>query len=79
MPAAAPEIVSSFFTPEHDALRATIRSFIERELQPHAEQWEREGNFPDWVFTQMGDAGWLGLSYPEEYGGSGGDYISSSC
>jgi acyl-CoA dehydrogenase len=77
MPAAAPTIISSFFTPEHDALRATIRSFVERELQPHAEEWEREGNFPDWVFSKMGDAGLLGLSYPEEYGGSGGDYISS--
>ena len=77
MPSAAPTLVSSFFTPEHDALRATIRSFVERELQPHAEEWEREGNFPDWVFTKLGDAGLLGLSYPEEYGGSGGDYIST--
>jgi len=70
-------VATTFFTPEHDALRVTIRSFVERELQPHAEEWEAEGNFPDWVFTKMGDAGLLGLSYPEEYGGSGGDYIST--
>jgi alkylation response protein AidB-like acyl-CoA dehydrogenase len=75
MPATA--LATSFFTPEHDALRVSVRAFVERELQPHAEQWEAEGNFPDWVFTKMGDAGLLGLSYPEEYGGSGGDYISS--
>ena len=77
MPATAPTVTSTFFTPEHDALRSTIRAFVERELQPHAEEWEREGNFPDWVFTKLGDAGLLGLSYPEEYGGSGGDYIST--
>jgi len=71
-----PAVATSFFTPEHDALRVSIRSFVERELQPHAEEWEAEGNFPDWVFSRMGDAGLLGLSYPEEYGGSGGDYIS---
>ena len=74
MPAA---VTTSFFTAEHEALRASIRAFVERELAPHAEQWEADGNFPDWVFTKMGDAGLLGLSYPEEYGGSGGDYIST--
>ncbi len=70
-------LATSFFTAEHDALRASIRSFVERELQPHAEEWEAAGDFPDWVFERMGDAGFLGLSYPEEYGGSGGDYIST--
>ena len=72
-----PAVTTSFFTPEHEALRASIRAFVERELQPHAEEWEAAGNFPDWVFERMGDAGFLGLSYPEEYGGSGGDYIST--
>ena len=72
-----PAVATSFFTAEHDALRVSIRSFVERELAPHAEQWEAEGNFPDSVFERMGAAGLLGLSYPEEYGGSGGDYIST--
>jgi alkylation response protein AidB-like acyl-CoA dehydrogenase len=70
-------VATSFFSPEHEALRTSVRAFIERELQPHAEEWEAAGNFPDWVFERLGDAGLLGLSYPEEYGGSGGDYISS--
>src|SRR5437870_1422237 len=70
-------VATSFFTAEHEALRTTIRAFVERELAPHAEEWETEGNFPDWVFERMGDAGLLGLSYPEQYGGSGGDYIST--
>src|ERR671925_412476 len=61
------------FTDEHDQLRESIGSFVERELRPHAEEWE-ESTFPDWVFKRMGELGLLGLSYPEEYGGQGGDY-----
>ncbi|MBA2440120.1 MAG: acyl-CoA dehydrogenase family protein [Thermoleophilaceae bacterium] len=61
------------FTDEHDSLRESIAAFVERELAPHAEQWE-ETTFPDWVFRRMGELGFLGLSYPEEYGGQGGDY-----
>ncbi len=61
------------FTEEHDELRESIRSFVLRELAPHAEEWE-ETTFPDWVFRRMGELGLLGLSYPEEYGGQGGDY-----
>jgi alkylation response protein AidB-like acyl-CoA dehydrogenase len=61
------------FTEEHQQLRESIGSFVERELTPHAEEWE-ETTFPDWVFKRMGELGFLGLSYPEEYGGQGGDY-----
>jgi alkylation response protein AidB-like acyl-CoA dehydrogenase len=61
------------FSEEHDRLRESIRSFVTRELAPHAEQWE-ETTFPDSVFARMGELGLLGLSYPEEYGGQGGDY-----
>jgi alkylation response protein AidB-like acyl-CoA dehydrogenase len=64
------------FTEEHDRLRESIGSFVEKELQPHAEEWERE-TFPDWVFERMGELGFLGLSYPEEYGGQGGDYYAN--
>ena len=70
-------IRSSIFTPEHEALRASVRAFVERELAPHAEEWEAAGDFPDWVFTKLGDAGYIGLAYPEEVGGQGGDYIST--
>src|ERR671918_1115790 len=61
------------FTEEHDQLRGSIRSFVKKELAPHAEEWE-ETTFPDSVFRRMGELGFLGLSYPEEYGGQGGDY-----
>jgi alkylation response protein AidB-like acyl-CoA dehydrogenase len=64
------------FTDEHEQLRESIRAFAVRELAPHAEEWE-ETTFPDWVFTRMGELGFLGLDKPEEYGGQGGDYYSS--
>jgi alkylation response protein AidB-like acyl-CoA dehydrogenase len=61
------------FTDEHEQLRESIRSFVLKELRPHAEKWE-EDTFEDWVFRRMGELGLLGLSFPEEYGGQGGDY-----
>jgi alkylation response protein AidB-like acyl-CoA dehydrogenase len=62
------------FTEEHDRLRESIHAFVVKELKPHAEEWERT-TFPDSVFRRMGELGLLGLSYPEEYGGQGGDYF----
>jgi alkylation response protein AidB-like acyl-CoA dehydrogenase len=64
------------FNDEHDALRESIRAFAVKELAPHAERWE-ETTFPDWVFTRMGELGFLGLDKPEQYGGQGGDYYTS--
>jgi alkylation response protein AidB-like acyl-CoA dehydrogenase len=61
------------FTDEHEQLRESIRAFVIKELRPHAEEWEEE-TFPDWVFRRMGELGLLGLSYPDQYGGQGGDY-----
>jgi len=64
------------FTDEHEQLRESIRRFVIRELQPHAEEWE-ETTFPDWVFERMGELGFLGLDKPQRYGGQGGDYYCS--
>ncbi len=64
------------FTDEHEQLRESIRNFAQKELAPHAEEWE-ETTFPDSVFTRMGELGLLGLDKPEEYGGQGGDYYTS--
>ncbi len=84
MATAAPEIKPDFgapkrhfcFTDEHEALRESIESFCRKELAPHSEEWERDG-FPDWVFKRMGELGFLGIYFPEEYGGQGGDYLMS--
>src|SRR3989441_4638791 len=84
MATAAPEIKPDFgarrrhfcFSDEHEALRESIASFCKKELAPHSEEWERDG-FPDWVFKRMGELGFLGIYFPEEYGGQGGDYLMS--
>jgi alkylation response protein AidB-like acyl-CoA dehydrogenase len=62
------------FTDEHDELRSAVRTFVESELAPHALDWERDEDFPNWVFKRMGDLGLLGLRYPTEVGGQGGDW-----
>lgn len=61
------------FTPEHDELRASIRRFVETEIRPHVDTWEAAGYFPDDLFRRCGELGFLGLHYPERWGGSGGD------
>jgi acyl-CoA dehydrogenase len=63
------------FGDEHQALRETVRRFVERELRPNAAEWEREQWFPDEVFHRLAEVGYLGLKYPEEHGGEGGDYV----
>src|SRR2546429_5715805 len=65
-----------YFTDAHDALRMHIRRFLEKEVQPHCEEWE-EKTFPDAIFERLGELGFLGLRYPAEYGGQGGDYFSA--
>jgi citronellyl-CoA dehydrogenase len=65
------------FTAEHDALRETVREFVDKEIAPHAEEWEAAEYFPDSLFPRMGELGLLGLRYPEQYGGQGGDYFSA--
>src|SRR4029077_3054978 len=65
-----------YFTEDHEELRLHIRKFIDREVQPHLEEWE-EKTFPDSILKRMGDLGFLGLRYPPEYGGQGGDYFSA--
>ncbi|MDP9136013.1 MAG: acyl-CoA dehydrogenase family protein [Actinomycetota bacterium] len=62
------------FEEHHDRLRESIRSFVDKELAPHADEWE-ETTFPDSVIRRMGELGFLGLSMPEQYGGQGGDYF----
>jgi alkylation response protein AidB-like acyl-CoA dehydrogenase len=63
------------FTDEHEELRESVRRFVEKELAPRAMEWEDARWFPNEVFTRMAELGFLGLKYPEEYGGEGGDHI----
>jgi acyl-CoA dehydrogenase len=63
------------FGDDHEQLRESIRRFVEKELAPNATEWEDARWFPNDVFTRMAELGLLGLKYPEEYGGQGGDYV----
>jgi acyl-CoA dehydrogenase len=63
------------FTEEHEELRASIRGFVERELTPNVEQWEADKWFPNDVFHKLAEHGFLGLKFPTEYGGQGGDHL----
>src|SRR6202049_2043607 len=65
-----------YFTDAHKQLRQHIRRFLEKEVQPHLEEWE-EKTFPSSIFKRFGELGFLGLRYPPEYGGQGGDYFSA--
>lgn len=62
------------FTEEHEMFRRSIRSFVEKEINPYCDQWEEEGAAPlHQLFKKMGDLGFLGLHYPESVGGSAAD------
>jgi short-chain 2-methylacyl-CoA dehydrogenase len=61
---------------DHEAFRAVVRDFAERELAPHVARWDEEHHFPVEVVHAMGDLGLFGLVFPEEWGGGGGDFAS---
>jgi alkylation response protein AidB-like acyl-CoA dehydrogenase len=61
----------TIFTDEHDLFRAAYRQFVEREVTPYFEEWERAGIVSRELFTKAGASGFLGMSAPAEYGGGG--------
>ncbi|WKG02406.1 acyl-CoA dehydrogenase family protein [Mycolicibacterium sp. HK-90] len=65
--------MSIWTTPEREALRKTVRTFAEREVLPHASEWERTGELPRELHRKAGEAGLLGANFPESAGGGGGD------
>jgi citronellyl-CoA dehydrogenase len=69
-----PKSMNTPFTPEHEAFRAAVRKWVERELAPHALEWDRAGTFPREIFRQAGELGFLGVNHDPAYGGSGLDY-----
>jgi alkylation response protein AidB-like acyl-CoA dehydrogenase len=63
-------------TEEQAQIRQLAREFAERELAPHALEWDETEHFPREVFAQMGALGFAGMLIPEEYGGVGADTLS---
>jgi alkylation response protein AidB-like acyl-CoA dehydrogenase len=66
-----------FELPEsHRLLRNTVREFAEREVRPHAAEWDREERFPSELVPKLAELGLLGIKIPEAYGGAGLDMLA---
>ncbi|BCJ78053.1 acyl-CoA dehydrogenase [Catellatospora sp. IY07-71] len=63
-------------SPEHAALRRLAAEFVDREVVPHAAEWDRRESVDRTVVKQLGELGFLGLTVAEEHGGSGGDHLA---
>ncbi|MEV7902776.1 acyl-CoA dehydrogenase family protein [Streptomyces anulatus] len=61
---------------EQEAVRKLAEDFVAREVAPHVVAWDRAENIDKSIVKKLGDLGFLGLTVPEEYGGSGGDHLS---
>lgn len=66
-----------FLSPAHQMVREQLRRFVQHEIVPAAPQWERDRRLPRSLFLRMGELGFLGLTFPEEYGGSGMDCLAA--
>jgi alkylation response protein AidB-like acyl-CoA dehydrogenase len=64
------------FTDEHLDLRESMSAWVKKEMHPHRNEWE-ETYWPSEIMRRAGELGYLGLCFPEEYGGQGGDYFYS--
>ena len=71
------ETPSVFDTPERTLLRDQVARFVAREVEPHADVWERGGRVPRAVLQRLGELGWLGLAVPAADGGAGADAITN--
>ena len=65
------------YTAEHDAFRSQLREFLAREATPYADQWEKDRIVPRELWRKMGQAGFLCMNVPPEYGGAGRDFLYS--
>ncbi len=74
----AQKFVISPFGEEHELFRQQVRKFLEKEIIPHIMEWEDKKDFPNEVFRKVGEVGCHGILIPEEYGGSGGDYLMAA-
>ncbi len=61
---------SPYYDESHEAFRATVRRFVDKEIAPFVDEWDEAGTFPRELYKKAADVGILGLGYPEEYGGS---------
>jgi alkylation response protein AidB-like acyl-CoA dehydrogenase len=60
---------STYFTEEHESFRKSLQDFLQKEVVPHIEKWEKTGTIERFIWKKFGDMGFFGISYPEAYGG----------
>ncbi len=76
--AAAPlSAFPAYFSPEHEAFRTSVRSFVAREITPFAADWDEAGGFPRELYAKAAAIGLLGIGYPEDLGGTPADIFFS--
>ena len=64
-------------TPERLLLREQVMRFVARDVEPHADAWERDGHVPRALLRRLGELGWLGLMVPEPFGGADTDAVTN--
>lgn len=65
----------SHFSEDHELFRETLRDFLQKEVVPHLNKWEKEGKIERFIWSKMGEMGYFGLFYPEQYGGLDLDFF----
>ncbi len=64
-----------YFSEDHELFRETLRDFLQKEVVPHLDKWEKDGKIERFIWSKMGEMGYFGLFYPEEYGGLDLDFF----
>ena len=60
---------SIYFTEEHQSFRESLKDFLQKEVVPHIEKWEKTGTIERFIWKKFGEMGYFGIAYPEAYGG----------
>jgi acyl-CoA dehydrogenase len=66
------------FDEHHEMFRQAVRAFVQKEVEPHVEEWEEAGEIPKAIWPRMGALGFLGVEYDERYGGAGADLLTTA-
>jgi acyl-CoA dehydrogenase len=66
------------FEEHHEMFRQAVRAFVQKEVEPHVEEWEEAGQIPKSIWPRMGELGFLGVEYDEKYGGAGADVLTTA-
>jgi acyl-CoA dehydrogenase len=66
------------FNEQHEMFRQAVRAFVQKEVEPHVDEWEEAGQIPKSIWPRMGALGFLGVEYDEKYGGGGADFLTTA-